>query len=82
VDLICNLIEGSVPQNTAPEKRFLYEFVSNKKSSFDLDKLDYLNRDTMHTGINPSSLNYERIIKNARLITPADSADGVVLAYN
>ena len=47
---------------------WLFDIVSNKKSSFDLDKLDYLNRDLLHTKINLSQIGYKRIIQNARII--------------
>ena len=54
---------------------FLFDIVSNKRNSFDLDKLDYLNRDLIHTHINQSQINYKRIIDNACII------DGKI-AYN
>lgn len=47
---------------------WLFDIVSNKKSGFDLDKLDYLNRDLLHTKINLSQIGYKRIIQNARII--------------
>jgi len=37
-------------------KAFLFDIVANKSNSFDLDKLDYLNRDTIHTQINQSQI--------------------------
>ena len=46
----------------------LFDIVSNHKSSFDLDKLDYLNRDLMHTKINHSQVDFKRIINHARII--------------
>ena len=51
-----------------PEKTFLFDIVSNKRNSFDLDKLDYLNRDLKHTNINEAQLNYRRIIEDAQII--------------
>lgn len=47
---------------------FLFDIVSNHRCSFDLDKLDYLNRDLMHTKINTSHIDYKRILSNARVI--------------
>jgi HD superfamily phosphohydrolase len=47
---------------------WLFDIVSNKKSGFDLDKLDYLNRDLLHTKINLSQIGFKRIIQNARII--------------
>lgn len=51
-----------------PGKKWLFDIVSNHTSSFDLDKLDYLNRDLIHTKINTSQIGYKRIIKHARVI--------------
>lgn len=65
--LICDLVKGD-SSCARPEKMFLFDIVSNKQNSFDLDKLDYLNRDTKHTNINDSFINYKRIIKNAMII--------------
>ena len=42
--------------------------MANKRNSFDLDKLDYLNRDLKHTQINGAHINYKRIIKHASVI--------------
>ena len=52
INLICDLIKGegiSSNYSQRMEKKFLFDIVSNKKNSFDLDKLDYLNRDLKHT---------------------------------
>ena len=47
---------------------FLFDIVSNKQNSFDLDKLDYLNRDLEHTKINEARLSYRRIIEGAHIL--------------
>ena len=77
IQLICELIQGDSAryQRQNPDKVFLFDIVSNKRNSFDLDKLDYLNRDLTHTHINKSKINYSRIINNACII------DGQI-AYN
>lgn len=46
----------------------MFDIVANKRNSFDLDKLDYLNRDLKHTNINLAQINYKRIIKHATII--------------
>jgi len=49
----------SVFRNTYP-KRFLHELVS---SQLDMDRLDYLNRDSFFTGVSEGVVSYDRIIK-------------------
>lgn len=65
--MICDLIKGDY-ENYDVSQRFLFDIVSNKNNSFDLDKLDYINRDLFHTKINMSQIDYGRIIKNTRII--------------
>ena len=49
----------SVFRNTYP-KKFLHELVS---SQLDMDRLDYLNRDSFFTGVSEGVVSYDRIIK-------------------
>ena len=46
---------------------FLYQIVNNKKSGIDVDKMDYIVRDTYKTGFK-FSIDINRIIKNCRII--------------
>ena len=55
-------------QGENSEKRFLFDIVANKRNSFDIDKLDYLNRDLMHTKVNLAQINYRRILDNSAII--------------
>lgn len=67
--LIQELVKGESQRYTQSNgKKFLFDIVSNKHNSFDLDKLDYLNRDLVHTGINQAQVNYQRIIQYAQVI--------------
>lgn len=68
--MIKDLVKGDSSKYAKkfPEKRFLFDIVANKRNSFDLDKLDYLNRDLKHTRINEAHINYKRIIKHATVI--------------
>ena len=68
--MIKDLVKGESANYSRhnPEKRFLFDIVANKRNSFDLDKLDYLNRDLKHTRINEAHINYKRIIKHASII--------------
>ncbi|GAA4303131.1 HD domain-containing protein [Compostibacter hankyongensis] len=42
------------------EKRFLHQLVS---SQLDVDRMDYLNRDSFYTGVHEGVISYDRIIK-------------------
>lgn len=70
IGLVQDLITGDSDRYCKhnPEKRWLFDIVSNHRNSFDLDKLDYLNRDLIHTAINSSRMPTTRIIDNARVI--------------
>jgi len=52
------------------EKAFLYDIVSNKRNSVDVDKFDYLRRDSLYA-LGPgseSSFNYERLMNFSRVV--------------
>ena len=54
IQFVCDLVKGdsSRYRRHNSDKLFLFDIVANKRNSFDLDKLDYLNRDLIHTQIN------------------------------
>ena len=49
--LVKALIDGKIPKEYKDHKRWMFEIVSNKRNSFDVDKLDYLCRDDYHCGL-------------------------------
>jgi deoxynucleoside triphosphate triphosphohydrolase SAMHD1 len=49
------------------KRKFLYEIVSNRTNGIDVDKFDYLKRDTFYLGMS-FSLDCSRIIKHVRVI--------------
>lgn len=53
-----------------PEKRFLFDIVSNARNSIDVDKLDYLARDAMACFGSPKTPGFDlyRIIKSSRVL--------------
>jgi HD superfamily phosphohydrolase len=61
--LIHRLIEGE-EDNT----NWIFQIVANKKNSIDVDKFDYIFRDSYHAGIKSITVDYDRIFNNATLI--------------
>lgn len=51
--------------NNAYEKPFLHKLVS---SQFDMDRLDYLKRDSFFTGVTEGVINYERLLNMLNLV--------------
>ena len=49
------------------DKRFLYDIVSNSRSGFDVDKLDYFERDCHYSGVVKVSFDRRRLMKQARV---------------
>jgi len=46
----------------------MFDIIANKTNSLDVDKFDYLQRDSKHLGIKTVGFDYNRIIKNSRVI--------------
>ncbi|XP_072918222.1 deoxynucleoside triphosphate triphosphohydrolase SAMHD1-like [Hemitrygon akajei] len=75
VKFIKELIRGAEEKKKSPqwlykgrskEKNFLYEIVANKQTEIDVDKWDYLARDSYHLGIK-NNFDYQRILKYVRV---------------
>ncbi len=47
---------------------WIYQIVANKKNSIDVDKFDYICRDTYHIGLQSSGVDYDRIFNTAKII--------------
>ncbi|CDW75436.1 hd phosphohydrolase domain-containing protein [Stylonychia lemnae] len=67
LNFVSKLIKGDVPSQDHP-KRWMFDIVANKTNSLDVDKFDYLQRDSKHMGIKTVGFDYNRIIKNSRVI--------------
>ncbi|KLO13832.1 hypothetical protein SCHPADRAFT_827447, partial [Schizopora paradoxa] len=66
VDFIKDLIRGA-PNHSKPEKPFLFEIVANRRNGIDVDKFDYIQRDTKAIGLG-HSFDTKSIIDSARVI--------------
>ncbi|KAM7454162.1 hypothetical protein BLSTO_05082 [Blastocystis sp. subtype 1] len=76
IDYICMMIAGKkklLPKemegkwDAIPnDKKWLLQIVSNERNGIDMDRVDYLLRDSKYTGIK-ESVNYERILRKARI---------------
>ncbi|KAG0343828.1 SAM domain and HD [Podila humilis] len=66
LDFIKDLIMGERRGNSQ-RKSFLFDIVSNKRNSLDVDKYDYLQRDCYNVGIK-SSIDCSRLMKMSRVI--------------
>ncbi|XP_059178799.1 deoxynucleoside triphosphate triphosphohydrolase SAMHD1-like isoform X2 [Physella acuta] len=66
-ELIYGPLDGKELKGREMCKRFLYEIVSNKRNSIDVDKWDYFARDCHHLGIK-NNFDHMRFMKFARAI--------------
>ena len=73
LNFICNIIEP--PQQL--KNNWLYQIVNNKVNHIDVDKIDYIMRDSYHIG-----LQYNDFSRLLTMIKVLDYNDNKVLAYN
>ena len=67
--IICELVNPTFEEN---KNNWYYQIVANKKFQVDVDKIDYIQRDSYYTGIIGRS-DYDRIITGARIIMTPDN---------
>lgn len=58
---------GSAPKNDAGEKRFLYDIVANGRNGVDVDKFDYIVRDSRACGLG-CSFEFQRLMQTMRVM--------------
>ena len=69
--LIQKLILGEITPSDRKEfyyEPWIFEIVANKKNSIDVDKFDYICRDSYHIGLQSAFVDYERIFKTSKII--------------
>lgn len=69
--LIQKLILGDITPSDHKDyyyEPWIFEIVANKKNSIDVDKFDYICRDSYHIGLQSAFVDYERIFKTSRII--------------
>ncbi|KAJ7636745.1 hypothetical protein FB45DRAFT_788822 [Roridomyces roridus] len=67
IQFILALIDGDRSLCSSDEKPFLFDIVANKRNGLDVDKFDYILRDSYMMG-EPSKISLRRLIKSARVI--------------
>ncbi|KAJ8659933.1 hypothetical protein O0I10_004159 [Lichtheimia ornata] len=68
LNLIKDLIAGAPrSQSQFQERRFLFDIVANKRNSVDVDKFDYIERDTHNIGLR-SSYDAKRLLMFSRVV--------------
>lgn len=64
VDFVCDIVRG---RNSRGLPKWMFQIVANNDFYFDVDKCDYIQRDSFHIGMsNPLQMN--RILRNVRVI--------------
>lgn len=62
--LICDLIVD----NKIPGREWISQIISNSTNGIDVDKFDYLSRDTQKTNVGYNAFNHDRVMRGARVI--------------
>ncbi|XP_028072165.1 deoxynucleoside triphosphate triphosphohydrolase SAMHD1 homolog isoform X2 [Camellia sinensis] len=57
----------NAPSKSSKEKRFLYDIVANGRNGIDVDKFDYIVRDSRACGLG-CSFHFQRLLENMRVI--------------
>lgn len=65
IELMKNLIHGEKSDN---HPQWIYEVVSNKKNSIDVDKFDYMRRDAYNVGVTGFDFDQDVFMRETRII--------------
>ncbi|KAJ3405106.1 hypothetical protein CcCBS67573_g01082 [Chytriomyces confervae] len=61
------LIRGHESNGSANQKQFLFDIVNNKRNSIDVDKFDYIGRDSLYLGMK-CGFDYQRSMQFTRVV--------------
>jgi len=68
VHMISALILGQREDPKYADKTWIFDIVANSKNSIDVDKYDYMTRDSFHLGLKDTNFDYRSLIKESRVI--------------
>lgn len=68
VDFICDLIVGNSEPYAGSPKEWMFDIINNKRNSIDVDKFDYIMRDTYMMNLSTGSFDHQILLKDARVI--------------
>ena len=74
-------IHRMVDPKDADIHNWRYQLIANKASQIDVDKIDYIQRDSFHVGI-PHSGEFSRLITGARVCNTSSSHEQMELCWN
>lgn len=68
IEMIKDLVLGNNKKQIYQEKAWIFDIVANKRNSIDVDKYDYMRRDSYHLGLKDTTFDYGALMKEARVI--------------
>lgn len=69
VQMVQDLISGDHKRYQNEDYHWVFDIVNNKRNFIDVDKFDYINRDTHHVGITvDAEFDIDALVENARMI--------------
>lgn len=66
---VCNLILGKKRYSGGEQRPWLFDIVSNSRSGVDVDKFDYLSRDSKKMNVNHCTFSRDRVMRGARVVS-------------
>lgn len=67
VQFVQSLIAGEKPRISQDVPLYLFDIVNNRTNGIDVDKLDYLQRDSLYTNVHVAAP-YDRLLRFAKVV--------------